>query len=401
MAQASQVEGSAPRQATVLATAAPLYMAFGACLGLLQVSVPTILQREGLPLEYAGFLALLFLPFGLSGLWAPLVDRFRPFGLDRRIGWVVLCQSLVILSLLAAGLAGPRNLALLVPALVLLAFAAATMDVALDGYLAETATPESRAQRGGVKVSGMYLGMISGAALALFLFERLGWLALLACGAGVAALALAAFLTFYVPATSLSMRGTPSFRDFFVTRRMFRRVLPLMLIGLLLGLGLGAPRLLLIENGLSFAAIATIFGITSMGAGLVGALIGAEIGRRWSIRTALLLAALLFASGTLFLGFASGSLFANNLAAGFIVGCCALAYGALYGGVSGLALGWVDANQAATDYALVQSLWNLSLIGGSALAGMALVKLGTALFVIAGLGVLAGILLLIKTPSAK
>lgn len=385
----------------MLATAAPLYMAFGACLGLLQVSVPTILQREGMPLEYAGFLALLFLPFGLSGLWAPLVDRFRPFGFDRRVGWVVLCQSVVILSLLAAGLAGPRNLALLVPALVLLAFAAATMDVALDGYLAETATPESRAQRGGVKVSGMYLGMISGAALALFLFERLGWLALLACGAGVASLALIAFLTFYVPAASLTMRSAPSFREFFVTRRMFRKVLPLMLIGILLGLGLGAPRLLFIENGLSFAAIATIFGITSMGAGLVGALIGAEIGRRWSIRTALLLAALLFASGTLFLGFASGGLFANILAAGFIVGCCALAYGALYGGVSGLALGWVDANQAATDYAIVQSLWNLSLIGGSALAGMALVKLGALLFVIAGLGVLGGILVLIKAPTTE
>ncbi|MGO4836972.1 hypothetical protein AB4144_32475, partial [Rhizobiaceae sp. 2RAB30] len=116
----------------------PLYVAFGCSAGLLQVAVPTVLQAQGMSIERAGMLALLYLPFGLSALWAPLVDRFCLPRWGRRKSWVVPCQTMVVLALLVAAFVGPGQVAVLVTAMAMLSVSAATMDVALDGYMAET-----------------------------------------------------------------------------------------------------------------------------------------------------------------------------------------------------------------------------------------------------------------------
>lgn len=389
-------------RAAIYVAVAPLYVGFGVCLGLLQVALPTFLQRGGMPIEQVGYLALLFLPLGLSALWAPLVDRFRILGSDRRLGWIVASQSLVIACLAAIAFAGPQNVAVLIPSLVVLAFAAATMDVSLDGHLSETSALDEHAIRGGLKVSSMYLGTITGATLALLLFERLGWFVVLLSGAVLSALALIPFLLLFKPAPGNDVRRKASFRSFLIDRAMLGRTLLVASVGALLGLGLAAPRLFLVDSGLHLEAIGILFGPVSMLAGLAGAVTGVVVGRRWGLGTAMLAAAGLFATGMLAMSAIHGVVLASVNAAALVVACCTFAYGASYGGISAMALSWTEAAQAATDYAIVQSVWNSSIILGGGLSGLALASLGTAMFGLAGIGVLVVLSwLALCLPAAK
>lgn len=393
--EAAPPETAAP----VYRAVAPLYVGYGVCLGLLQVTLPTVLQRSGLPIEQAGYLALLFLPFGLSALWAPLVDRFAPFGLDRRLGWVAACQAAVIASLLAIAFAGPARLDLLMPLLALLAVAAATMDVTLDGYLAETASREGRAMRGGLKVSCMYAGTILGATLALLFFERLGWQAVLVAAAGLCALALACFVMFFTPQQAGAVRDGAMFRSFLIERRMAGRTLLVVGLGAALGLGMAAPRLLMVARDVPFETIGLLFGPLAMIGGLGGAICGVAIGRRWGSAATLALGGTLFGLSASVMGAATDAVFASPQLAGTMIVACTVAYGAAYASICSLALGWVAREQAATDYAIVQSVWNTAIIAGGSLAGLALANAGSALFLLCAVGVMAAASLLARLPS--
>lgn len=380
---------------------APLYAGFGLCLGLIQVALPTVLQRQGMLIEHAGYLALLFVPFGLSALWAPMVDRFRLLGLERRLGWVTVSQSLVVASLVAIAFAGPQGLVVLVPALAVLAIAAATMDVTLDGYLSETSSSEGRAVRGGLKVSCMYIGTIAGATLALFLFERLGWTIVLLLAAAICTGMLGLFLAFFEPAPAIRQRQGAGFRRFLFERGMWDRVLLVAAAGMLLGVGLSAPRLLLVERGASFEAIGILFGPVSMLIGLLGALSGMFLGNRHGSGSTLVCAGALFAAGMLAMSVAPDLVFGRFEMTALAIGCAALAYGAAYGGVSAVALGWTSRDRAATDYSVVQSVWNSSIILGGALGGLALGLVGTVLFGLVGCCVFVFFWLLALRPAAS
>ncbi|MFB2833051.1 hypothetical protein [Floridanema evergladense] len=47
-----------------------------------------------------GFLGFLIIPSALKFLWSPLVDRYRLPGLGHYRGWIIVLQSLSIVTLL-------------------------------------------------------------------------------------------------------------------------------------------------------------------------------------------------------------------------------------------------------------------------------------------------------------
>lgn len=382
----------------------PLYVAFGFAMGLIQIAIPGALQRGGLSMERTALLALLFLPFAFSAVWAPAIDHFRLFGRERRVGWIICCQVLTGCALVVAGAAGVERMGLLVLALATLAIAAATMDAALDGYLALHSVSGQLARRGGLKIGSMYFGTMLGSTLALLAMERVGWFTVMACAAALVMLALGAFLGLRPPspastpaAASASLAPLP----FGFGEAVRRRAPMLLLTGAALGLGLSAPRLLLVEREMALPAVGLIFGPVSMAGGLLGAVVGGEAGRRYGVPRALA------AAGSLFIvamaAFAALSLtgLPTIWTAGPVVAAAAIAYGAMFGGVSALALGWARTRRASGDYALVQSIWYASIIGGGALAGLALSHLGAGAFVLAAVCVGCGLLMLarMRTPS--
>lgn len=379
----------------------PLYVAFGCSAGLLQVAVPSMLQAQGMSIERAGMLALLYLPFGLSVLWAPFIDRYRLSAWGRRKSWVLLCQSIVVAALLVAALVGPGQVAILIAAMAVLSVSAATLDVALDGYLAETSSMRDRVGRGGIKVIGMLSGTLIGSILVLAMMERVGWTWTIAAVATSAALAAVPFLLHQEETSGNETRGFPSVRRFLSTPRVAGRVLLVVLTGLALGMGLGAPRLLMVERGFPLTVVGAIFGPVGALAGLTGAIAGTAIGRRFGLRAALLAAAGLFFLATCGLGVIFAERSGSVILVASIIATAVLSYGALYGAVCALAIGWVSAGQAATDYSIVQSGWNLSLVAGTALGGFGLSLLTSSVFPAAGLVVLVVAALLLRAENAS
>lgn len=118
-----------------------LYVLQGIPLGLAG-SIPLILQSKNVSYKDQAFFSFVFWPFSLKLLWAPLVDAlyFSRFG--RRKSWLVPTQYLLGLFMLYLSMSvntllqsedGP-NVVTITAVFFMLAFLAATQDIAVDGW---------------------------------------------------------------------------------------------------------------------------------------------------------------------------------------------------------------------------------------------------------------------------
>lgn len=135
--------------------------------------LPEVLFTQlGASLQLVGLTALLHLPWNLKLLWGPLVDRY-----SSRRRWMVMTQliaaALIAGIALLVGLKPP--LAILGGAFALLAFVAATQDIAIDAFYLEALDPEGQAKYVGLRALAYRLAMLLVAGPALFLIDRLGW----------------------------------------------------------------------------------------------------------------------------------------------------------------------------------------------------------------------------------
>ncbi|XP_068440645.1 acetyl-coenzyme A transporter 1 [Clinocottus analis] len=118
-----------------------LYVLQGIPLGLAG-SIPLILQSQRVSYRDQAFFSFVFWPFSLKLLWAPLVDAlyFSRFG--RRKSWLVPTQYLLGLFMLYLSVTvnslmkseGGPKVVMLTAVFFMLAFLAATQDIAVDGW---------------------------------------------------------------------------------------------------------------------------------------------------------------------------------------------------------------------------------------------------------------------------
>ncbi|XP_037632012.1 acetyl-coenzyme A transporter 1 [Sebastes umbrosus] len=118
-----------------------LYVLQGIPLGLAG-SIPLILQSKSVSYKDQAFFSFVFWPFSLKLLWAPLVDALYCSRFGRRKSWLVPTQYLLGLFMLY--LSGTVNSVLqseggpkvvtLTAIFFMLAFLAATQDIAVDGW---------------------------------------------------------------------------------------------------------------------------------------------------------------------------------------------------------------------------------------------------------------------------
>ncbi|XP_059186763.1 acetyl-coenzyme A transporter 1 [Centropristis striata] len=118
-----------------------LYVLQGIPLGLAG-SIPLILQSKSVSYKDQAFFSFVFWPFSLKLLWAPLVDAlyFSRFG--RRKSWLVPTQYLLGLFMLYLSSTvnsllqseGGPKVVTLTAVFFMLAFLAATQDIAVDGW---------------------------------------------------------------------------------------------------------------------------------------------------------------------------------------------------------------------------------------------------------------------------
>ncbi|MBC5763951.1 AmpG family muropeptide MFS transporter [Ramlibacter albus] len=138
------------------------------------------LRDEGTSLKAIGFISWVGFAYAFKVYWSPLVDRMDIplFGrLGRRRGWMLFCQLLVAVGLLAMSFFGVKaGLGVIGAFALLVAFASATQDIAIDAWRIEAASDSDEV---GMLTSAAQLGyrialLVTDAAI-IAAAERVGW----------------------------------------------------------------------------------------------------------------------------------------------------------------------------------------------------------------------------------
>ena len=194
------------------------FLGFAAGLPLLLVlgTLAFRLREAGLDRTTIGYLSWVGLAYGFKWAWAPLVDRLPlPLltrALGRRRSWLLVSQLVIVGGLVAMAFADPATgLRMLTIAALVVAFASATQDIALDAYRIESARVEKQGALAAMYQTGYRLAMIWAGAGVLWIAARVadGATAYNAAAWTTAYLAMAASMAVGVLAVLLSPEPAP------------------------------------------------------------------------------------------------------------------------------------------------------------------------------------------------
>lgn len=136
------------------------------------------LREAGVARETIGYASLIGLAYAFKWVWSPLLDQWRlPLlgRLGRRRSWLVLAQSLVVLGLIGMSFCDPQqHLSWLIAIAVVVAFASATQDIAVDAYRLEIAEESSQAALAASYMAGYRVAALLATAGALYFAEGFG-----------------------------------------------------------------------------------------------------------------------------------------------------------------------------------------------------------------------------------
>lgn len=136
------------------------------------------LREAGVARETIGYASLIGLAYAFKWVWSPLLDQWRlPLlgGLGRRRSWLLLSQALVVVGLVGMSLCDPQqHLSWLIAMAVLVAFASATQDIAVDAYRLEIADDQRQAALAASYMAGYRVAALLATAGALFFAEWFG-----------------------------------------------------------------------------------------------------------------------------------------------------------------------------------------------------------------------------------
>jgi MFS transporter, PAT family, beta-lactamase induction signal transducer AmpG len=153
-----------------------LLLGFSAGLPLLLVlgTLSYRLREAGIDRTTIGFLSWVALAYAFKWAWAPLVDRLAlpvlTRALGRRRSWLLAAQCAIVAGLVGMALTDPlESLPRLVGFALLVAFASATQDIALDAFRIESADVSRQAAMAAAYQVGYRAAMITASAGALWI----------------------------------------------------------------------------------------------------------------------------------------------------------------------------------------------------------------------------------------
>ncbi|OUR71770.1 MFS transporter [Methylophaga sp. 41_12_T18] len=152
----------------------------GLPLLLIFSSLSLWLREAGVERAAVTYFSWAALGYSFKFVWAPLVDSLpvplltQFFG--RRRAWLLLSQTMIMLSIAAMAMIDPatQTLSLLAWAAVLLGFSSATQDIVIDAYRIESAETELQALMSSTYIAGYRIGMLLAGAGALLLATYFG-----------------------------------------------------------------------------------------------------------------------------------------------------------------------------------------------------------------------------------
>jgi PAT family beta-lactamase induction signal transducer AmpG len=333
------------------------------------------LKDNGIELKNITLIASAGMTYALKFLWAPLLDHTRLPLLSRlgqRRSWLLLAQAGVVIGLLAMAMVTPTQLGLFVGCTLLVAFAGATQDIAVDAYRIEIAPPTAQGALVATYSLGYRVALIVTGMAALILADHLAWPQVYQLMALLMLIPLATTLLVREPdvlrirpaswSQWMSESVTEPFVDFF--RRFGWQTAALTLLFILLfkipeqALVGGIMSPFYIDMGYTKTIIGAITKGYGVGMGILGVFLAGIAIARWGVRKPLLASIVLCASCNLLyiwltshhgeIGALTLVISAENLSLGFL-GTAAVAF------LSSL----VNRQHTATQYALLSSMVNL------------------------------------------
>lgn len=277
-----------PTLATRLGLLASLYLAQGLPYGFFTQALPVVMREQGMSLAAIGLSALLYLPWALKFLWAPLVDRTPASRFGRRRQWILPLQLVAVLCLLALATRTPTDgLAPLVALILVINLVAATQDIATDGLAVSLLKPAERGLGNGIQVAGYRVGMIIGGGALLVVFHHGGWSVTFLLTAGLMGLASLPILRWREPAEPAA--ETPAADGMRLRDAIRRRGMGVWLSVLLVykfgdAIGGQMVRPFLVDRGIGLDTLGWLLGGGGFTAGLLGALAGGWSAGRWGRR---------------------------------------------------------------------------------------------------------------------
>ncbi|MFN0022519.1 MAG: AmpG family muropeptide MFS transporter [Parvularculaceae bacterium] len=138
------------------------------------------LREENVSRSEIGLFAWAGFAFTLKFLWAPIIDRAPVPFLEARVGrrraWMVVAQAAVAATLVAMSFADPGSgLGYTAIIAVLIAFAAATQDIAIDAWRIEAAPASEQGMMAAMTQYGYRMGILTSGTLALIIADQASW----------------------------------------------------------------------------------------------------------------------------------------------------------------------------------------------------------------------------------
>lgn len=362
-----------------------LYLAQAIPSYLFVAALPPIMREAGVSRTAIGYMSILLLPLVLKFVWAPWIDRIRPFARAHRAGWVFLTQTGTILCILALIAVGPLDVGKIIAIGFTASLLISTQDVATDGYAAKYLPEADRAIGNAIQGGSIAFGVVIGGTLGLVLHHAIGWTGMLVTIAAISLLPLvaAAMMPEGDPTPSETAKP-PSIRAF-LRRPEARQILWIALIYRASeGLVKAMEGSYLVDAGVPLNQIGYLSGISATTAGLAGSAIAAWLVKRRGIAFVLALLGgmrtlcfLLFACHALGAVVGAWPLFG---AAGFQTLIRYMEIVALYS----LFMAVTTSDQPGTDFTILACAQLLVYLAGSMLAGKLADTLGYgALFCLA------------------
>ncbi|NDD90679.1 MFS transporter [bacterium] len=318
-------------------------------------------------LKTIGLFAFLRLPFSIKFLWAPLMDRFSLPLLDRRRGWTIVTQLLLVACVIGMAVTDPATqIQQLLLLTLLVNLFSASQDIVLDAYRREILDDHELGLGVGLFVNGYIVASryISGA-LALLLPGWLGWSWGQVYFAMAALMAVFAIATIVAPnlGESKSLQVPQTLGEAFIgpLREYFSRPEALTVLAFIILYKVGDSMAgtmtlpFILDSGFSRQEYVTIVKLWGPIATFFGALIGGHYVLKLGIQRSLWIMGFLQAASTALFGVITWSGKSNWVLAGVVsfenltAQMGTAAYAAYMGSITNVRF-------TATQYALLSSL---------------------------------------------
>jgi PAT family beta-lactamase induction signal transducer AmpG len=352
-----------------------LYFAEGFPFGIVVDNLPVYFRTHGVSLSAIGLMSLIRTPWWAKVFWSPAVDQVGERRLWIAGSLVVMAAALVILPYVPPAPVGAPLIALL----LVFTTAAATQDIAIDAYTIELLEPGEEGVANGVRVSAYRVALIVGGGALIGMVAWVSWGVTYAIAAAILAMLTVAVLR--LPRVGKRAETPVEWARTFRAWIQRPGASGVFLFVFLYKLGDTAMGPMVkpfwVDRGLRPEEIALISTTLGVAMSIAGALVGGLLTSRWGIFTALWTLGLLQAGSNL--GYAAAAwmdagragIYAASIVESFSAGLGTAAF-------LSFLMNICDKEQAATQFALLSALFNLSGSLAGSISGRGVELLGYA-----------------------